>query len=57
MVYAALALYDDVNSKKALVSENFDIAIMVGMLLALMLCNIILFVSSRKKENIFYALY
>ncbi len=55
MVYAAL--YDDVNSKKALVSENFDIAIMVGMLLALMLCNIILFVSSRKKENIFYALY
>lgn len=43
--------------KKALVSENFDIAIMVGMLLALMQYNIILFVSSRKKENIFYALY
>ena len=52
-----LPFYDDVNSKKALVSENFDIAIMVGMLLALMLYNIILFVSSRKKENIFYALY
>ncbi|MFY8351323.1 diguanylate cyclase [Pseudoalteromonas sp. SSM20] len=52
-----LGLYDELNSKHALVSENYDIAIMVGMLLALMLYNIILFISSRKKENIFYALY
>lgn len=52
-----LAIYDETQSKHALVSENYDIAIMVGMLLALMFYNVILFLSSRKKENIFYALY
>lgn len=52
-----LAIYDEENSKHALISQNYDIGIMVGILLALMFYNIILFITSRKKENIFYALY
>lgn len=53
----SLSLHTSSHSKHVLVSENFDIAILVGMLISLMMFNIMLFISSNKIENIFYALY
>ncbi len=52
-----LEIHDELSSKRALVGSQNDIAILVGTLLALMLYNFLLYVSARKKENIFYSLY
>lgn len=44
-------------SRHGLVSVNTDIALMVGMLLALVFYNGLLYFATSKKENIFYSLY
>lgn len=53
----SLNLYDNEHSRKALVGTHIDIALMVGILIALMLYNVLIFVITRKKENILYAFY
>ncbi|MCU4675674.1 sensor domain-containing diguanylate cyclase [Catenovulum sp. 2E275] len=52
-----LSILDTESSKRALVGNQNDIAILVGILFALMLYNFLLYVSSRKRENILYSLY
>ncbi|MBJ7536177.1 sensor domain-containing diguanylate cyclase [Marinomonas transparens] len=55
--WLSLFLYDEEQSKRALQDSFSDIALMVGMLLALVVYNILLFFSSRRKESLFYACY
>lgn len=44
-------------SRRALISINTDIALMVGMMLALVFYNGLLYFASSNKENIFYSFY
>ncbi|MFN3580366.1 MAG: diguanylate cyclase [Pseudomonas sp.] len=53
----AVDILDEQASRRALVSLNTDIALMVGMLLALVFYNGLLYFATSKKENIFYSLY
>lgn len=53
----ALEVLDDTSSRHTLVSINIDIALMVGMLLALVFYNGLLYFATSKKENIYYSLY
>tara|TARA_B100000700_G_scaffold50396_1_gene53553 strand:- start:1768 stop:3465 length:1698 start_codon:yes stop_codon:yes gene_type:complete len=53
----ALTIYDEEHSKRALVGNGNYIALLVGMMLALMIYNFFLYLSARKIENIVYALY
>jgi len=53
----AVEILDEQASKRALISINTDIALMVGMLLALVFYNALLYFATSKKENIYYALY
>lgn len=53
----AMTLMDGENSRRALVSTHYDIALMVGMLLALVFYNCLLYFATSKKENIYYSLY
>jgi len=52
-----LNVFDDEGSRKALVGGRLDIALMVGMMLALVFYNGLLYFATSKKENIFYSLY
>ncbi|MBM6550579.1 diguanylate cyclase [Marinomonas ostreistagni] len=52
-----LGLYDEDHSKRALLGNYSDIAILVGMLLALILYNLLLYAYSRVKDSLFYAFY
>lgn len=53
----AVDVFDEQASRLALVSINTDIALMVGMLLALVLYNALLYFATSNKENIYYSLY
>lgn len=53
----SLQIYGDEPSRKALVGGHLDIAILVGMMLALVFYNGLLYFATSKKENIFYSLY
>lgn len=53
----AVELLDEHASKRALANINSDIALMVGMLLALVFYNGLMYFATSKKENIFYSLY
>lgn len=53
----SLKIYDDEQSRKALVGGHLDIALLVGMMLALVFYNGLLYFATSKKENIFYSLY
>ncbi|SDS98845.1 diguanylate cyclase [Halopseudomonas litoralis] len=53
----AVEILDEYASRHGLVSINTDIALMVGMLLALVFYNGLLYFATSKKENIFYSLY
>lgn len=53
----AIEVLDAYTSRHTLVSVNIDIALMVGMLLALVFYNGLLYFATSKKENIFYSLY
>lgn len=52
-----LSLFDEEASKKALVSSGNYIALLVGMMLALMIYNFFLYISAHKIENVIYAFY
>ena len=53
----SLDIYDAEHSKRALVGSGNYIAVLVGMMLALMIYNFFLYLSARKIENVVYALY
>ncbi|WP_417513327.1 diguanylate cyclase [Marinobacter sp.] len=53
----AAEIYDDKHSRKALVGGHLDIALLVGMMLALVFYNGLLYFATSKKENILYSLY
>ncbi len=53
----AAEIYDDKNSRKALVGGHLDIALLVGMMMALVFYNGLLYFATSKKENILYSLY
>lgn len=53
----AIEVLGEAQSKRALISLNTDIAVMVGMMLALVFYNGLLYFASSKKENIFYSFY
>lgn len=50
-------IYNDKHSRKALVGGRADIALLVGMLLALVFYNSLLYMAAKQKENIFYSFY
>jgi len=52
-----LLLLDEDSSRRELIGTHNDIALMVGILLALMIYNFLIYFSSNKKENVFYSLY
>jgi len=52
-----LLLLDEDHSKRALIGSHVDIALLIGVLLALIVYNFLLYLASSKKENIFYAFY
>lgn len=53
----AAEIYNDEHSRKALVGGYLDIALLVGMLLALVFYNGLLYLATKQKENIFYSFY
>ncbi|MCB5161749.1 sensor domain-containing diguanylate cyclase [Marinomonas algarum] len=55
--WLALNLYNEEKSKRALLGQYTDIALLVGMLLALIIYNVLLFLSSRLKEHFYYSCY
>lgn len=52
-----IELYGPDQSKRAIQNINTDINVLIGMLLALMIYNLLMFVSSRRREHLFYAMY
>lgn len=52
-----LEVYDDQHSRKALSSGHLDIALLVGMMFALVFYNGLLYFATSKKENILYSFY
>lgn len=50
-------IYDDEQSRRALVGGHLDIALLVGMMVALVFYNGLLYFATSKKENILYSLY
>lgn len=53
----AAEIYDDSHSRKALVGGHLDIALLVGMMMALVFYNGLLYFATSKKENLLYSLY
>jgi diguanylate cyclase (GGDEF)-like protein len=53
----SLEIYDNARSRQALVGGHLDIALLVGILLAMVLYNALLYFATSKSENIFYSLY
>lgn len=53
----SLLLLDEEHSRRELIGTHNDIALMVGMLLALVIYNVLLYFTARQKEYIFYSLY
>ncbi|MBK1850589.1 GGDEF domain-containing protein [Marinobacter sp. 1-4A] len=53
----AAEIYDDQHSRKALVGGHLDIALLVGMMMALVFYNGLLYFATSKKENLLYSLY
>ncbi|GGC89053.1 sensor domain-containing diguanylate cyclase [Halopseudomonas salina] len=53
----AVDVFDHEASRRALIGINTDIALLVGMMLALVFYNGLLYFASSKKENIFYSFY
>ena len=52
-----LLLLDEDHSRRALIGNHIDIALLIGILLALIVYNFLLYLASGMKENIFYAFY
>jgi len=50
-------IYDDGHSRMALVGGHLDIALLVGMMVALVFYNGLLYFATSKKENFLYSLY
>ena len=55
--YFTLLIYDENYSKRVLINDRIDIALLIGFLLTLALYNMVLFISSGYKENLYYSLF
>lgn len=53
----ALDLFDQEHSRRALVGVANDVALLVGMMLALVFYNVLLYFATSKIENIYYSFY
>lgn len=53
----ALDILDEQHSRQALVGAYNDIALLVGMMLALVFYNFLLYFATSKRENVYYSLY
>ena len=53
----AVEVLDEQTSRRAMISIKTDIALLVGMMLALVVYNGLLYFATSKKENIFYSFY
>lgn len=53
----SIEVYDDQHSRKALSGGHLDIALLVGMMFALVFYNGLLYFATSKKENILYSFY
>lgn len=53
----SLEVYDEEHSRRALAAGHLDIALLVGMMVALVFYNALLYFATSKKENILYSLY
>ncbi|MCH1931091.1 sensor domain-containing diguanylate cyclase [Shewanella sp. A25] len=53
----SINLYNKEQSQRALLGSFTDIAILVGMLLALIIYNLLLFLYSHQRDNLYYACY
>ncbi len=55
--WLSLYLYNEDQSKRALLGQQSDTILLVGMLLSLILYNLFLFITSRFMEHLYYSLY
>ncbi len=55
--YFSLSIYDKDHSKRAMINDRVDIALLVGALLVLAFYNLLLYFSSGYRENLYYALF
>ena len=53
----ALEIFDQEHSRRALVGVSNDIALLVGMMIALVFYNLLLYLATSKIENIYYSCY
>tara|TARA_R110000764_G_scaffold209983_3_gene295837 strand:- start:36843 stop:38543 length:1701 start_codon:yes stop_codon:yes gene_type:complete len=53
----SLDILDEEHSRQALVGTSNDIALLVGMMLALVFYNFLLYFATSKRENIYYSFY
>lgn len=53
----ALDVFDQEHSRRALVGVSNDVALLVGMMLALVFYNVLLYFATSKIENIYYSFY
>ncbi|WP_425055496.1 sensor domain-containing diguanylate cyclase [Pseudomonas abyssi] len=53
----ALEIFDQEHSRRALVGVSNDIALLVGMMIALVFYNLLLYLATSKIENIYYSFY
>lgn len=53
----SMEVYDEEYSRRALAAGHLDIALLVGMMVALVFYNSLLYFATSKKENILYSLY
>ncbi|MEA1982196.1 MAG: 7TM diverse intracellular signaling domain-containing protein, partial [Campylobacterota bacterium] len=57
MQYPLITIYSELNSKKRVSNNNLILSILLGMLIALSIYHAFLYITTRHKEYIYYALY
>ncbi len=55
--YFSLSIYDEDHSKRAMINDKIDIALLTGVLFALAIYNMLLYFSSGYRENLYYSLF
>ena len=55
--YFALLIYDEDSSKRVLINDRIDIVLLIGFLLTLALYNMVFYISSGYRENLYYSLF
>jgi len=55
--YFSLLIYDKDSSKRVLINDRIDIVLLIGFLLTLALYNMVFYISSGYRENLYYSLF